>query len=184
MCVSEQTALIMYPNIVMKLKGGRRKGKSRSVQKQFKIGALVQYKHGQWAGVISYLVADPYSGQITHLVIDRSKEQASSKIIARNIIANIQYNGQTVRLAITPGQLSALSDFVESDFISAPGPFGGASRPFYLSQGQGKIPLGTTYLYPLTAQTLPLTAEKTIVGLGQLYARPKLRVTNINPTIS
>jgi hypothetical protein len=137
------------------------------VQKQIKIGALVLYKQGQRAGVVRYLVADPSSGQLTHLAIDRGNDQASSKIIPCNKIGNIYSHAQTIRLTITQQQLSALPDFIESDFISAPSPFGGSSRPFYQWQGQGKIPQGTTYLYPLTAVTFAVTAQETIVGVGQ-----------------
>ena len=110
----------------------------KQIQIQIKVGASVQYKHGQMAAVVKYLVANPYNGQITQLVIDRGRGYTSLKLVDTNKIADTTYNRETVRLTVTQEQFGDLPDFIESDFVSAPSPFGGSSRPFYQGQGQGK----------------------------------------------
>jgi len=132
------------------------------MQKQIQIGALVQGQSPISLGTVKYLVSDPHTSQLTHLVIALDKEQ-SLKVIAYYEVSDILDYGKTVRLALADeAYLAHLPDFIESNFICAPGPFGRPALPFYQWQNQSKVPLGSTYLYPVVAQSFPGVAERAL----------------------
>lgn len=130
---------------------------------QIQIKALVTGRQDQQLGMVKYLVINSHTSQIIHVVIDPQKQPACPKIIAYSEITHILDGGKTIKLAMADEtQLTRLPDFIESNYLSAPGPFGRPSLPFYHEQNQGKIPQGTTHLYPLVAETFLLIGMEPI----------------------
>jgi uncharacterized protein YrrD len=128
-----------------------------------KLGAGLENSQDEPLGEVKYLVADPKSKQVTHLVVEKGLFGLSQKVLEAGLVSQVSPDGKLVRVNLSKAQLESLPDFVEHYYGRA-------------GEGEGYPDTGPTtslryldsgYLYPVAGN--PLMPLSLVSGVAEEY---------------
>ncbi len=82
------------------------------------LGAKVEGQNGQDYGEVKYLVADPQTDQVTHLVVDSAELDDRQLLVEIGHIHEVSSDGKLVVLSLSPDELKARPDFMEREYVN------------------------------------------------------------------
>lgn len=83
------------------------------------LGAKVTGFNDESLGTVKYLVADPQTDQITHLVVHEDKVGSRDILVESGRLNKVSEDGDTVSLNLDRQQLVNLPDFVDREFVTS-----------------------------------------------------------------
>jgi sporulation protein YlmC with PRC-barrel domain len=134
------------------------------------LGARVTGFNDESLGTVKYLVADPTTDRITHLVVHEDNLGARDILVESGRMNKVSEDGDTVSLNLDRQQLVNLPDFVDREFVSSEieaNPT--TSRPSQADYGDNPVPVEAGVFPGMETATLdpvnpPMTP--TAPGLG------------------
>lgn len=102
---------------------GRWKGQKTRMLTNIYLGAKVESPDGDNLGDLKYLVADPKSDQVTHLVVDRSGIDARQIVVEVTHVQDLSTDGKVVTLDLSDSQLYGMPDFMDREYVNVGTPY-------------------------------------------------------------
>ena len=110
------------------------------------LGAKVTGFNDEHLGTVKFLVADPNSDQITHLVVHEEGTGDRDILVETGRLNRISEDGDTVNLNLDRQQLSQLPDFMEREYVTNEIANGtGEGRPASTNFGDNPVPVETSF---------------------------------------
>lgn len=144
---------------------------------QFQAKANVYAANGEKAGVLTRVVIDPRSREVTHLVIEKGLLFKSDKVVPITMVA--EANPERVTLTSDAGEAHTLPDFAEEQYVQvgdkwvAPPVVGGAASP--MAAGAATAPM--LLWYPTVVAGNPVTPGTHVAG--EFGAGPAVPAGNV-----
>jgi len=123
------------------------------------LGAKVTGFNDESLGTVKYLVADPETDRITHLVVHEDNLGSRDILVESGRLNKVSEDGDTVSLNLDRQQLVNLPDFVDREFVTTnidANPT--TTRPSQADYGDNPIPVGAN-VFPVAPSSGAITTE-------------------------